>query len=205
MPEGQRGDVDDMGEATQSTGEGVDQLGAPLHEGAGGSRPRVGPRSWYRDALLLSTVIGALLVDQVSKYLVRANLRPYESWPEDGLIRLTHGTNTGTAFGLFPNQTSILIVLSLVAIGFLYYFYRTHALPSRLLRLAIGLQLGGAFGNLFDRLKDGAVVDFIDAGWWPTFNLADSSIVIGITLLLTVMLFRNDEPERPGAPGGAAE
>ena len=71
-----------------------------------------------------------------------------------------------------------------LAIGFLYYFYRTQALPSRLLRLAIGLQLGGAFGNLVDRLRAGAVVDFIDVGAWPVFNLADSAIVVGMIGLM---------------------
>ena len=146
------------------------------------------PVLWFRDRLLISAVVIVLVIDQVSKYLVKTNLRLHESWPSEGVLRLTHGTNTGTAFGLFPDQTFVLILASLFAIGFLYYFYRTQALPSRLLRLAIGLQLGGAFGNLFDRIKDGAVVDFIDVGWWPVFNLADSSIVVGITLLIGVVL-----------------
>ena len=75
----------------------------------------------------------------------------------------------------FPNQTTLLIVVSLVAIGFLFYFYRAHAMPSLVLRFAIGLQLGGAFGNLIDRVLNGEVVDFIDVGPWPIFNLADSS------------------------------
>ena len=61
-------------------------------------------------------------------------------------------------------------------------------MPSPLLRLAIGLQLGGAFGNLIDRLRTGAVVDFIDVGWWPIFNIADSSIVVGMTVLIAVLL-----------------
>lgn len=158
-------------------------LDAPADES---SPPRI---LWYRDRLLVPTVIGVFLVDQFSKYLVRANLPLYESWPSEGIFRFTHGTNSGTAFGLLPNQTLILIVASVLAIGFLYYFYRTQALPSRLLRLAIGLQLGGAFGNLIDRLRVGAVVDFIDVGWWPVFNLADSSIVIGIGLLGWLLLF----------------
>ena len=155
---------------------------------------------WYRDRLLPLTIATVLIIDQVSKYLVRANLALYESWPRDGFFRFTYGTNTGTAFGLFPNQTVVLIVASFLAIGFLFYFYRSQALSSRVLRLAIGLQLGGAFGNLVDRLRGGAVTDFIDVGWWPIFNLADSSIVIGIGLLLaTVMVSKEPESDHQHA------
>ena len=153
-------------------------------------------KSWYRDPLLMPTILGVLLADQLSKYFIKTNLRLYESWPEEGLFRFTHGSNTGTAFGLFPNQTLILILASLIAMGFLYYFYRTQAPPSRLLRLAIGLQLGGAVGNLLDRIRAGAVVDFIDVGWWPVFNLADSAIVVGIAVLMSVVVLGSDrEPE----------
>ncbi len=152
---------------------------------------------WFCDRLLISTIALVFLIDQLSKYLVKANLRLYESWPSEGIVRLTYGANTGTAFGLFPNQTFVLIVASLAAIAFLYYFYKTHALDSRLLRLSIGLQLGGAFGNLFDRLRTGAVVDFLDVGWWPIFNIADSCVVIGIIILASaVILGEGAQPER---------
>ena len=151
--------------------------------------------SWLRDRLFLLTVAAVLLVDQLSKLLVRANLRLHESWPEEGIFRLTYGTNTGTAFGLFPDQSILLIVTSVLAIGFIVFFYRSHAMPSRLLKASIGLLLGGAMGNLIDRIRAGAVVDFIDVGWWPVFNLADSSIVIGIALLVAVTVL-NTEGER---------
>ena len=144
--------------------------------------------AWYRDWVLLLAVSGVLAVDQLTKYLVRTNMRLGESWPSEGLFRLTHGTNSGSAFGLFPNQTVLLAVASVVAIGFLVYFYRAHAMPRALLRFAIGLQLGGALGNLIDRLRTGAVVDFIDVGAWPIFNLADSSIVVGMALLVGILL-----------------
>ena len=149
--------------------------------------------SWYRDWLLILTISSVVAVDQLTKYLVKTNLRLGESWPAEGLIRLTHGTNTGSAFGLFTNQTPMLIVASIIAITFLIYFYRTHALPRRLLRIAIGLQLGGAVGNLTDRLLDGAVVDFVDVGWWPIFNVADSSIVVGLTVLIGVLVLGDVE------------
>lgn len=173
------------------------------HPGEDGPAPR-GPKFvWYKDRVLLLTVPAVLAIDQLTKYLVRTNLRVGESWPGEGTFRITHGLNTGTAFGLFPNQTLLLVIASFIAIGFLYYFYRTHALPSRLLRFAIGLQLGGAFGNLLDRLRTGAVVDFIGLGWWPIFNLADSSIVLGMSLLVALMLLSSKESRQPGQPAAS--
>ena len=160
--------------------------------------------SWYRDKLLLLTIAVVFAADQFTKLLVNRYLALYESWPSEGFVRLTHGLNTGTAFGLLPDQTTVLIVASLLAIGFLYYFYRTQALPMRLLRLGIGLQLGGAFGNLIDRLRNGAVVDFIDVGPWPIFNLADSSIVIGIAIIVGVTMLTKDE-SRPAVPPAGAQ
>ena len=144
---------------------------------------------WYKNWIMLVTLCLTLGVDQLSKYIVRSNFEFGESWPSEGLLRLTHVTNTGSAFGLFPNQTTLLTVASIFAIGLLIYFYRTQVSSSRWLRFAIGLQLGGAFGNLLDRLISGAVVDLIDFGWWPIFNVADSSIVVGMVLLVTVLTF----------------
>ena len=165
--------------------------------------PEIG-RSWYRDWLLLSTVPTVLFLDQISKLIIKNTLHLGESWPAEGLFRITYGTNTGTAFGLFPNQTVFLIIASFIAIGFLVYFYRTHAQPRPMLRLAIGLQLGGALGNLLDRILYGSVVDFLDVGWWPIFNLADSSIVVGMAILVGVLVFfdRSSDQEKPleGAP-----
>jgi signal peptidase II len=99
----------------------------------------------------------------------------------------------------------LLIVASAFAIGFLVYFYRTHAMPRRLLRFAIGLQLGGAFGNLFDRVRDGAVVDFIDVGPWPIFNLADSSIVVGMAILIGVLVLADEGSEKELRPLQSAD
>ena len=143
---------------------------------------------WYRDWILLLTIPTVFIADQLTKFAIKGTLRLGESWPAEGFVRLTHGANTGTAFGLLPNQTLFLIFASIIAIGFLAYFYRAYALPRPILRLAIGLQLGGAFGNLFDRVAFGAVTDFIDVGWWPIFNIADSSICVGMATLIVVLL-----------------
>ena len=159
--------------------------------------------SFQRDWILLLTIVAVFAADQLTKFAIKGTLRLGESWPSEGFIRLTHGANTGTAFGLLPNQTLFLIIASIVAIAFLAYFYRAYALPSPILRLAIGLQLGGAFGNLFDRVAFGAVTDFIDVGWWPIFNIADSSICVGMATLVIVMLLFDRKPaDEPPAQAG---
>ena len=153
---------------------------------------RWNPLNLIKDWIVVGLFVTVLVIDQVSKLVVKSNLTLYESWPEQGFLRITHGTNTGTAFGLLPNQTTFLIVASIVAIGFIIYFYGSQDKPNFPIRAAIGLQLGGAFGNLIDRLWAGAVVDFIDVGPWPIFNLADSSIVVGITILIAAFTFSRD-------------
>jgi len=177
-----------------------------VHEPVAGSRQPDAPEGlaastltkghpWYGDRVLLATIPAVLALDQLAKAVVRATLYRGESWPADGFFRFTHGVNSGSAFGLFPNQTTLLIVASVIAIGFLIYFYRTYSPPSTLLRLAIGLQLGGAIGNLTDRLRLGAVVDFIDVGPWPIFNVADSSIVVGMALLVMILSSGKTRPD----------
>ncbi|MCH8826797.1 MAG: signal peptidase II [Chloroflexi bacterium] len=160
---------------------------------------------WYKDWILLTTLPTVLVLDQLSKWLVKSNFHLGQSWPQEGLLRITYATNSGTAFGLLRNQTVFLIVASFIAVGFLVYFYRTHAIVRPVLRLSIGLQLGGAFGNLLDRLTAGVVVDFIDVGWWPIFNLADSSIVVGITILVVTLLFFDKSPPEQEASGAGEQ
>ena len=160
--------------------------------------------TWQRDWILVATIVAVFAADQFTKFVIKGTLRLGESWPAEGLIRITHGSNTGTAFGLLPNQTLFLIFASIIAIGFLVYFYRAYALPRPILRLAIGLQLGGAFGNLFDRVAFGAVTDFIDVGWWPIFNIADSSICVGMATLIIVLLLFDSRKEMT-SEGEAAE
>ncbi len=175
----------------EDAADGADQMadGADTDAGAPASDQRQTPVALFRDWLLLVPLLGVIALDQATKYVVKSNLDLYEAWPAEGFFRIAYRTNSGSAFGLFPGQTVTLIFLSLFAIGFLFYFYRTRALSYPLLRLAIGLQLGGAVGNLIDRLRHGAVVDFIDVGPWPTFNVADSSIVVGIFLLAVMLAF----------------
>lgn len=137
--------------------------------------------------LLVSiVVIGA---DQFSKYLITATMELGQSIPTEGIIRLTYTTNTGGAFGLFANQTFLLTMIAFVGIAVLVLYLRYLPLDSRLLRLGLGLALGGAAGNLIDRVRLGEVTDFIDVGFWPIFNIADSAIVVGTFLIVYYLLF----------------
>ena len=145
--------------------------------------------SWFVDPVLVVTISLIFAVDQVTKAVVRHNLLLGESVPRDGVVRITHTFNTGSAFGLFPDQTLFLILASFVAIIILLLVYRNHPLASFPLRLSLGMQLGGASGNLVDRLRMGQVTDFVDLGFWPVFNVADASIVGGIIIVAGMFLF----------------
>ncbi len=143
---------------------------------------------------MLILLVGIVYVlDQTTKYLVESNLcEGNRSIPEIGQFRLTCSYNSGSAFGLFPDQTVLLILASFVGIGVLIFIYRHHPFPGRMLRVSLGLQLGGAIGNLTDRLRFGEVTDFVQLGFWPVFNLADASIVIGFTILYGLFLVSSD-------------
>lgn len=144
--------------------------------------------------VFLLTALLVIAADQLSKIWIRANLAIGESLPETGLFRLTHGHNTGAAFGLFQGQSFMLTVIALLG-GVLLLFFalffhqRLSSLNNLLSRLALGLLLGGTMGNLIDRLSLGYVTDFIDIGIWPAFNIADSAIVVGTIALAYSLLF----------------
>jgi signal peptidase II len=112
-----------------------------------------------------------------------------QSIPSEGLVRFTYATNTGGAFGLFANQTFLLALAAVVAITVLVLYLRYLPRESTLLNVGLGLDLGGAIGNLIDRVRLGKVTDFIDIGAWPVFNLADSAIVVGTFLITYYLLF----------------
>ena len=157
-------------------------------EGPAASRSR----RWLAPLFIGLLAVAVFAADQASKAFVRANMFLGESTPRDGFFRFTYTTNTGSAFGLFHNQATALILASIVGIAVLLVLYRQQAKPSPPLRLSLGLQLGGAVGNLADRLILGRVTDFIDVGPWPVFNLADSAIVIGILIIAYHLMFGQD-------------
>lgn len=143
----------------------------------------------YAFLLLVSGTIIAL--DQWTKWIVRNNLAIGETWsPFPWLTpyaRIIHWNNTGAAFGLFPDGGKIFMVVAvLVTIAILYYFPQIPA-DKLAYKLALSMQLGGALGNLIDRVIQGPVTDFVSIGRFAVFNVADSSISIGTAVLVLVM------------------
>jgi signal peptidase II len=154
-------------------------------------------------AFLLAGLIAAAL-DQATKLWVDASLTYADRIPViDGFFYLTHVRNPGAAFGLFtsspaPVRLGFFIAVTLVAIGLIFSFYRRLAPGDRLPALSLGLILGGAVGNLIDRVFRAEVVDFLHFRlWgefsWPDFNLADSFIVVGVGLLVLELLASEGE------------
>ena len=151
-----------------------------------------------RNLIFFSIVFLAIIADQLSKLWIRIHILLGQSLPETGFFRLTHGRNTGAAFGIFQGHNSTLTILVItVAILILIYFFFIHDrypfLYTRLNTISLGLILGGVIGNLIDRIHLGYVTDFINIGPWPDFNLADSSGVVGIIIFTfsTLRVSRN--------------
>ena len=154
----------------------------------------------YRDWTLLQLAALTLALDQLTKFVARQTLAWHYSWPAEGFLRFTHVQNTGSAFGLFQGQNLPLLVVSLVGVAALAYIYQSQRQPTRLLRVSIALMLGGAFGNLIDRIHQGHVTDFIDVGPWPVFNLADSAIVVGLILMGWLLVMRREQLDVADVP-----
>lgn len=155
--------------------------------------------------ILLPAAFGALVLaaDQLSKSWAAAALGPT---PHSRAIRLgpewlnlVYSQNTGVAFGMFQDLPQLFTITSLLITAGALYAYAVY-LPNRVpwVQASIGLIAGGAIGNILDRLRLGYVVDFISVGWWPVFNLADSAISIGVTMLASYLIFVGDE--QPVAP-----
>lgn len=155
------------------------------------------------------TAAVVIVLDQLTKLWVKHAIPLYGSWPETGFFRITHGENTGAAFGIFQDSRLILSITS--SIGMLVVLYIALGLSRRFafLRwkttvLALGLILGGTLGNFIDRAFIGRVTDFIKVGPWPDFNIADSSLVVG-GILLAFNLIRASNKERSDGKSASAE
>ena len=147
-------------------------------------------------------------VDQYTKYLVATKLAIGQAWMPlaalEPFVVIRHVRNSGAAFGMFPQGGTLFLAIAVVVVCAIawYYLQRAHTSPLWV-RLSLGLMLGGALGNLVDRVRFGYVVDFIDLGWWPVFNVADSSIVVGVTLLAVYMAFIQPKHAADEAAAGA--
>jgi signal peptidase II len=152
---------------------------------------------------LIIAIVAALVfaLDRVTKTLVQTQMRGTASIPLiPGLLRITPIRNAGAAFGLLQHQTLFFIAVTAVVVVLIVTYGGRAARGQSLLAVALGLQLGGALGNLYDRLLHGTVVDFIDFyRIWPfIFNLADAAIVVGGCLFAWILIRQGDKPaERP--------
>lgn len=147
--------------------------------------------------LLVLVTIPVFVIDQLSKVWLSDVLLRYNrpvlllfDW-----VQLAYHENTGVAFGLFPDQGGLLsigagLVLLLLALTYQYIL----PADSRWITVAVGMIFGGGLSNLVDRIRQGYVVDFIQFGWWPVFNLADSAITIGVAALAFHIIFIGEEP-----------
>ena len=152
------------------------------------------PRHW---AALAAIAAAAIVADQLTKHIVASQLWLDENVKVIGPFSIHHVQNSGIAFGLFAQATGVVIVLTLVAVGWMIvYFFRSGA-RHPLLPVAVGLLIGGSISNLADRIRLGHVTDFLDLRYWPAFNLADSFIVIGVAILLGALVAADRAPRRP--------
>ena len=141
----------------------------------------------YWGIALIAIVI--VVLDQLTKGLVRANIPAGATWlPESWqwlspYARIVHWYNTGAAFGMFKDGSMVFTVLAFIVIAAILFYYPQVEGGDWSLRLALSMQLGGAIGNLIDRLTIGHVTDFISVGTFPVFNIADASISVGAAVL----------------------
>lgn len=145
--------------------------------------------------MLAVTALVIVAADRYTKEWVIANLAMGQSFPQDAPVRLTYVVNTGAAFGLMPQASLVLVFVAFLVIGVVLLYQRYLPAGSLLINGALGLQLGGAIGNLIDRLRYGYVVDFIDVRVWPVFNVADFCISTGVALLAYFLIFSKERKE----------
>lgn len=153
---------------------------------------------FMKSVVLLLTALIILIADQVTKALVVANLALGEKARLLGdIVQVWHAQNRGAAFSLFQGGSIVFLIVSVLSIGMVVYFHRTLRGRGPWLHVVLGVLLGGTLGNLTDRLRQGSVTDWLSVGIgdtrWPTFNVADSSIVVGVGILVLYLFLRNPD------------
>jgi len=141
-----------------------------------------------RSTWLFIVALLIVVLDQLTKWLVVTNIPYGGSWsPWEWLspyARIVHWSNTGVAFGMLQGMNPVFIGLAILVSGAIIYYYQQIDKKDWLIRLALMMELGGAIGNLIDRIRYGHVIDFISIGRFPVFNIADSCITVGVVVLL---------------------
>jgi signal peptidase II len=150
---------------------------------------KIAKRNLLLNIYFIITAVCILTADQVTKYMIMQRV-PENSSIEliPGLLSITHVRNTGAAFGLFQGYTEILTVISIVAIVLIIVLKSILNFNSAFYNVCLGFVMGGALGNLIDRFLVGEVTDFINVRFIPVFNIADSCILIGFSLIVILIL-----------------
>ena len=151
-----------------------------------------------KGVVLLVTALAILVADQVTKALVVSNLAVGQKAQLLGdVVLIWHAQNRGAAFSLFQGGTIVFLVVSVLSIGMVAYFHRSLRAQGLWLHVVLGVILGGTLGNFIDRLRHGYVTDWLSVGIgetrWPTFNVADSSIVVGIGILVLYLFLAHPD------------
>jgi signal peptidase II len=153
------------------------------------------PQDKWRDIIFCSVTVFVVIIDQITKALIRASLVPGEVLYDVGFFRIDHVQNTGASFGLFEGHSLVIVITSIIGILvilFLVFFFRNRwsFLQSNWVIVAMALVTGGTIGNnLIDRLRQGYVTDFLDFKLWPAFNVADMCITVGVIILAYRLIF----------------
>jgi signal peptidase II len=154
---------------------------------------------------LVAVAIAAVVADQVTKRAIEHRLALDETHHVLPGITITHVRNSGIAFGIFPGKLAIVSVLTAAAVVWMLVHFARSGSRHVLFPVALGLLVGGSVSNLADRVREGHVTDFIHITHWPTFNLADSFIVIGVALLaLGLIRVEHKKSQAPVDPDPSA-
>ncbi len=143
-----------------------------------------------KNILFIIVFFFVLLLDQVSKYIIRLNLSVRESIPViEGIFSITYLRNTGVSFGLFKGFNALFIFITVIVLCFFVYVY----LKKKKYPLQFALIFAGIIGNLIDRIFFGSVIDFFNFHIWPVFNIADSAVFIGVLWLIIILIKKNED------------
>ncbi len=146
------------------------------------------PFQWV---ILFGVAALAIITDQLTKWIVVQSLDYGETWAPIPALKtifdITYTRNTGAAFGMADELGNIFLLIAVVVVGAIIYYYRKLPTGNWLVRVTLGLQMGGALGNALDRITRGYVVDFFHLHGWPIFNIADSVIVVGVVVLVIIL------------------
>jgi signal peptidase II len=157
------------------------------------------PAQW---AALGAIVGAAVFADQLTKHIVSSELALDDGVHIVGPFWIRHVENSGIAFGLFASATTIVILLTALAVTWMLAYFARSGARHPVLPVALGLVMGGSLSNLIDRVRLGHVVDFLDPRFGPAFNLADSFIVVGVAILLLALFSDERRPHRSRSVDG---